>query len=106
MEKLLNSAEAARFLEISQTRLRQLCNLKLVPTYMIAGKLLRFKQGELRALKDKVKDGMDIKDERIFHQEFSRVTGLEKIKEIVQANDVYFFTVLIIFIILGIMVFK
>lgn len=89
MDSLLNEKEAAAYLGVSEPKLQELVAQKLVPAYKIAGAFLRFKKSEVEAIKDLLDDGKDSQNERVFHQAFSEVTGLERFKEILRANDVY-----------------
>jgi hypothetical protein len=89
MEHLLDNKEAAAFLGISEDRLNELIDHKVVPAYMIAEKFLRFKESELEVIRAMLKDNADSGDERIFNQAFSEVTGIERFKEILRANDIY-----------------
>ncbi|MDD5448973.1 MAG: hypothetical protein PHO42_00035 [Candidatus Omnitrophica bacterium] len=106
METLLNEKEAAAFLGIDEPRLKELVTDKVVPAYMIAGQFMRFKKTELNSIREILGKKGSGDDERVLTKAFSKVTGLERIKEIIRANDVYIVIGICVFIILMFIVFK
>ena len=104
MGQLLDNKEAAEFLGIRTDKLSELVGHKLIPAYMIAGKLLRFKKHELEAIKAILDEKADLKDMRAFNQAFSEVSGLERFKEIMRANDIYLVLALVI-VLVSILIF-
>lgn len=106
MENLLGEKEAATFLGISEERLKEFVDYKLIPAYMVGGQFLRFKKEELEVLKDLLTEVKDLKDERIFNKAFSKVKGIERFKEILRANDIYLFIIIIVILILVFMFLK
>lgn len=106
METLLTEKEAAKFLDIKEEKLRKLVKEKAIPGYMIAGEFLRFKKEELEILRDMLSQIGFSGDERVFNKAFSRVTGIEKFKEILRANDIYIILGIAIFLIFLFMFFR
>lgn len=102
----MNEREAADFLAISEGQLKRLVERKVVPAYMIAGQFLRFKKEELEAIRDILMDGAIPSEERIFNQEITRMKGLERLKEIVRANDIYIAIFGVIIVIIFLMLHK
>jgi excisionase family DNA binding protein len=104
---LLNAKEASEFLGIPEEKLKSFVEKHAIPAYMIAGQFLRFKKGELEILKGLLRQNPQFEgDERVFHKEFSRVEGLEKVKELIRANDLYFIAGITILILLIFILFK
>lgn len=107
MDNFLNAGEAAEFLGISEDRLSRLVAAKAIPAYMIAGEFLRFKKDELRTLKEMLGENARFEgEERIFDKKFAQVTGLERVREILRANDIYLIIGIAIAAVLIFMVFK
>jgi excisionase family DNA binding protein len=90
MGNFLNAKEAADFLGISEEKLSRLVAAKAIPAYMIADEFLRFKEDELKTLKEMLEENAYFEgDERIFHKEFKDLKGREKFWEVLRANDIY-----------------
>jgi len=106
METLLSEKEAALFLGLSEERLKRLVEDEIVPAYLIAGQFLRFKKEELATLKYMLGAEQDAGEERVFNKAFLRVRGIERLKEILRANDVYLIVGIAIFTILIFMFFR
>ena len=103
---MLTEKEAARFLDIDEEKLNELVREKVIPGYMIADKFLRFKKEELEILKEMLNQMDKGGDERVFNKSFSKVTGIEKFKEALRANDVYIILGAAIFLLFLFMFFK
>jgi excisionase family DNA binding protein len=103
---MLTEKEAARFLDIDEKRLGELVSQKVIPGYMIAGEYLRFKKEELETLKEMLKQMDQGGDERIFNKSFSKVTGIERFKEVLRANDIYIILGAAVLLIFLFMMFK
>jgi len=86
---VLNNKEAASFLGVSEERLRDLIDRKLIPSYLIGGTFTRFKEEELKALKEMLGSSAGHDAQRVFHQSFRKVKGLQRLGEIIRANDIY-----------------
>lgn len=98
MNNLLNLKEAASILGIHEKRLKELVERKIIPAYMVADQLLRFKKEEVEALKECLKH--DPRHERIFTRAFSEVRGIERFKEVLLANDIYLILIIIVVLVL------
>ncbi|MBI4335306.1 MAG: helix-turn-helix domain-containing protein [Candidatus Omnitrophica bacterium] len=101
MDTMLSVKEASAFLGIGEDKLHEFVSRKIIPAYMIAGDFLRFKKVELEAFKGMLKEGEWVQDgERIFNKAFSRTRGLERLREIARANDVYLIAGILILLVL------
>jgi len=89
MDTLLSSKEAAAFIGISDERLSELVKTRVVPAYTIAGEFLRFKKEELEALKDLLQEAAETEEGRVFNKKFVKMDGIDRVKEILRANDLY-----------------
>ena len=85
-EHLLSAKEAADYLSISETKLRELVRKKIIPAYKIGGSYLRFRKDQLNIARSTIQEPAR---EALYQAKSVEQTGLEKTRDFLYFNDFY-----------------
>jgi len=91
-EDLISLEEAAKYLSLSTRRLKILVKRGHIPAYRLDKRHLRFKRSQLENWRDKFIQGKEELDRE--------PSLLEKIKDFIYFHDFYFFSLILIILIL------
>ena len=102
-EKLISLKAAAKYLGISELRLKELAEFGMIPAYRIGGIYLRFKKSQIQQFKDKIQA---IQNQYSKYQglrinyRLEEYTFLDRIKDFWYYYDFYILSTLVIILML------
>ncbi len=104
-EHLLNIREAAEFLAVSERQIKELVDKGEIPAYKIGGTFLRFKKSQLVIHRSsRVQNKRPEPSVRAQHQVHTPSSAMEGLKDFLYFNDFYIFSIIVIFIALGLII--
>ena len=96
-EHLLNLKEAANYLGLDETKLRELVRKRMIPAYRIGGSHLRFRKDQLdyaqSSFREPARQNLNI------HSEYIEETQSERMQDFLYFNDFYIISAVLVLLV-------